>query len=170
MLREKKNGGANKDGGANMPRGSAGGDIREERRLLLDAMRGKTIVFVVPDCDMSPVSVLLPPLIVEPLQADAKSRVVGYSELFSGENLQADVLVLRDSRIFGSRMDPLKEALERFRKANPNAVVVVCSLDPDVAERLLPLADSGTIDIVETRLLEDLRLLSKAADVLERRK
>jgi hypothetical protein len=141
------------------PEGKFGMVLDEGHR---NAFRGKKIAIFVDGCDHAVESFLLQQTVFETLGAEG--QVVKYSELFSGASVQADFILLRSSRNFGFEKEALKTALERLRKDNPGALIILCAYDPSVFRFAEPLAASRLVDVLDDTLVgSDLRLIVDAA-------
>ena len=144
------------------------GDLRESRALLGGALRGKTIAYVVDDRDHHAESRVLRMGVFEGVGASEKSSVLKYSEFFDGKATEADVLVLRSSRLFPYRIPELELALKRFRAENPKSAVILCVFDPCAERAVMQLAETGVVNLIDDNPPNDFELLRKASAVLER--
>lgn len=142
--------------------------IEESRRLIGDALKGKTMVFAVDDFDHRIDSVALKYGVFDTVGASKESGVLTYSELFAGRDAKAEIFILRSSRSFSSRIDELKSTLRQLRERNPAAAIIICAYDGDVYRDILPLVDSGIVNALEHNPPDDFGLLRKALEILER--
>ncbi len=141
------------------PAGKFGGVLDEGH---LNAFRGKSIAIFVDGCDHDIESMLLQHTVFDVL--GAKGQVIKYSELFSGGSAKADFILLRSSREFAYDLDKLKSALERLRRDNPEAVIILVAFDPSVFRFAAPLAESRLVDVLDDSIVSnDLRTIVEAA-------
>ncbi|MEW6035160.1 MAG: hypothetical protein AB1529_00975 [Candidatus Micrarchaeota archaeon] len=147
--------------------GSGFGDIMESKKALGPAVAGKKVVFAVDDKDLHIETTMLKYAVFEAVGASDESRAVGYSEFFANPGFQADVLVLRSSRMMGLETDKLKRTLESFRARNPASAVIVGAYEGSVVQALLPLVDSGIINGVDSCPPNDIELLRAASAALD---
>jgi len=144
------------------------GDLRESRELLGGALRGKTIAYIVDDRDHHAESRVLRMGVFDGVGANEKSAVLKYSEFFDGKSLQADILVLRSSRLFPYRIPELVRALKCFRAENPKSAVILCVFDPCAERGAKQLAETGVVNLIDDDPPNDFELLRMASAVLER--
>ncbi len=147
--------------------GAGFGDIIESKKALGSAMSGKKVVFAVDDKDLQIESTMLKYAVFEAVGASEASRAIGYSEFFAKPDFEADVLVLRSSRMMGLETDKLKRSLEAFRAKNPASAVIVGAYEGSVVMALLPLVDSGVINGVDSCPPNDIELLKAASAALD---
>ncbi len=143
-------------------------DMHESRRLLGSALKGKTVVFVVDDCDLKPETTILEIAVFGSCGASGKSKVITYSDLLSGNPIEADILIARSTRRFEFQYEKIEDGLKRFREGNPRAAVVICCYSMTACERALKMVDSGVINAIENDPPNDYGLLLKASQILER--
>ncbi len=85
----------------------------------------------------------------------------------SPESVQADILLLRTSKLFVVSFPEILDALESFRKANPHSAVIVSVFDPHAFNVLTSRPE--IVNMVDTgAATTDHDLLRKGAEVLER--
>jgi hypothetical protein len=149
-------------------KGSGFGDLSASRALLGDSLKGKTVVFAVVDREQGFESTILRAGVFENAKLGGKSDVITHTAFFSGPDIDADVLIVRSSRIFEFYFEDLEKALRGFRAQNPKAAVVLCAFSEIVCERALPLADAGVVNLIEPYPPNDYELLRRAAQILER--
>jgi hypothetical protein len=142
---------------------------REGRRLPVPGLSGRSIMCIVDDRSLRSEGLLLRRTIFPAVGASEASVIMPYSQFYQSDSLPpADVLLLRSSRIFRHRLRELTQNLGSFRRANPRSAVLLCVFDDHEADSVAGLSKSGVVNAVYTDPPDDLGLLRKAADVLER--
>ncbi len=144
------------------------GNLNESRALLGNAMKGKTVKFVVDARDQKMESSVLQFALFEPAESAPQSGVVTLDGFLAMEPITADVLVLRSSRVFEQRTPDLLRALTVFRSNNPGCAVILCAYVGSVIRAAEPFLESGVVNCIESRPPNDFELLRMAADVLGR--
>ena len=143
------------------PAGKFGGVLDEGH---LNAFRGKRIAIFVDDCDHDVESMLLQHTVFDVLEA--KGQAIKYSELFSGGSAKADIILLRSSREFAYDLGKLKSALERLRRDNPEALIILTAFDPSVFRFAAPFTESRLVDVLDDSIVSnDLRTIAGAVKV-----
>lgn len=132
------------------------------------SLKGKTVVFVTDDIDKKNESVVSE-FIFEKVQAGEGSRVISYNDLFSNPDQDADILILRGSRIYDGALDRITGALGDFRSHHPEAAVLVCYNVESFFRYVSPLLEAGLANVaVPTLSMEvtDYHIMEKGAKVL----
>lgn len=96
------------------------------------------------------------------ISAGKDSRVIAYQQFLSEpEGIEADILILRSSKLFPQIADRLKECLQKFRSRNPEAVVVLSVLDPRLQPKMVEFMDSGLAQHFNTNMEDYMELLER---------
>jgi hypothetical protein len=133
----------------------------------IPSLLGRKAVIVTDDRDLN-IERKVTNIVMEDAGARNDSGPIGYTEFFSSPP-PADILILRSSRVFSLHTDNLLSSLERFRRDNPKAAVVVCTFEHRIMERLQPLADLGVVNLIESRPpCDDHALLCTGADIFRK--
>jgi hypothetical protein len=133
---------------------------------IIPALLGKKAAIVTDDRDMH-VENVVTAIVMHNAGAGTESRPVSYSEFFDSPP-QAEILILRSSRIFSLEPRKLIGSLERFRSENPKSAVIVCAFENSVISRLQPLLESGIINAIETHPPDDRQLLAMGAAIFQK--
>ncbi len=138
--------------------GGAFGHSDEDRRI--PSLTGRKVMIVTDDRDLN-IERVVTNIVLESAGAGNRSCPIGYSDFFSVPQ-QADLLILRSSRVFSLMPDALLSALKRFREANPKAAVIVCAFEFNIVDKLQPLKEAGVVNMVECRPPSDDNVLLRA--------
>ncbi len=147
-------------------RGGSGGAFSEEDRHI-PSLAGRKVMIVTDDRDLN-IERVVTNIVLETAGAGKRSCPIGYSDFFSAPQ-QADLLILRSSRVFSLMPDALLSALKRFREANPKAAVIVCAFEFHVVDKLQPLKEAGVVNMVECRPPSDDNTLLRTGAAIMRK-
>lgn len=146
-------------------RGGGSCGIAEDRHI--PALTGRKVMIVTDDRDLN-IEKVVTNIVLESAGAGKRSCPIGYSDFFASPQ-QADILILRSSRVFSLMTDALLDSLRRFREGNPKSAVIVCAFEFSIVDKLQPLREAGVVNAVECRPPgDDNALLRAGALILEK--
>jgi hypothetical protein len=150
---------------SSIPLSSTSGQLRETCQLLRVSLRGKRLVSVTEERYLENEKKLFARMAE---RLGAESDALSYSQFVNGpKSVEADILLLRTSKLFVVSFQEILGALESFRRENSHSAIIVSVLDAHAFDALssrpdlVNMIDSGAV-------ANDPELLRKGAEILER--
>jgi len=142
--------------------------MREAVDRIGGSLKGRIVVFVTDERDKKAESVV-GEFMFEEVGASQRSRVISYNDLFSEPDQEADMLILRGSRIYEGAADRVTAALEGFRAGHPDSAVLVCYNVASYFQHVSPLLEAGLANMAAETLsmrVTDFHLMEMGARAL----